>query len=129
MSDKNRVKEKQTLFFCLQAVCCADGIHCCPQGTQCRDGACFNVIPVLRKTVARAVGAGGGVHEVICPGGKESCPSGDTCCKLEFEQWGCCPIARVSVAPGGRVVIISECIFYLKIYKKNYFKIYFNFFF
>ena len=31
------------------------------------------------------------MKNVECPDGQSECPSGNTCCKLANEEWGCCP--------------------------------------
>ncbi|XP_021350444.1 multiple epidermal growth factor-like domains protein 6 isoform X3 [Mizuhopecten yessoensis] len=77
-----------------QAVCCADMKHCCPEGTQCATGAgkCIrgNGLSVdwLEKTESRPVAT---LSDVICPGGKSECPSGNTCCLVGDNKYGCCP--------------------------------------
>jgi len=35
----------------------------------------------------------------ICPGGRQSCPAGDTCCPRAYGQWACCPLLAVSSSP------------------------------
>jgi hypothetical protein len=35
----------------------------------------------------------------ICPGGRQTCPAGNTCCPGPFGQWLCCPILAVSSSP------------------------------
>jgi len=34
-------------------------------------------------------------REVDCPGGKQTCPDDNTCCKLSTESYGCCPLPDV----------------------------------
>uniref|UniRef100_A0A8C7TFR4 Granulins domain-containing protein n=1 Tax=Oncorhynchus mykiss TaxID=8022 RepID=A0A8C7TFR4_ONCMY len=78
------------------AVCCADGDHCCPSGYSCDDQktCCTKglTIPWYRKEKALTVGAM--LKDVKCDN-KSSCASGTTCCKLPTEEWGCCPLVKV----------------------------------
>ena len=80
---------------CLQAVCCSDGTHCCPNGDTCdiSSGKCnhgdtqidwFEKQPVLKIKE----------QGVQCDSTHE-CPDGNTCCKLSSGQWGCCPLPNV----------------------------------
>ena len=72
-----------------KAVCCADKVHCCPNGYICDRGTCHNddvEVPMVTKIAARPV------NNVVCPGGRSQCPDGNTCCKLSSGQWGCCPL-------------------------------------
>ena len=82
-----------TLFT--QAQCCQDHIHCCPSGYSCdvAAGTCQkgnSVIPWSEKFVAKSL-----VQDVVCPGGKASCPDGSTCCQHSGGSYGCCPIPKV----------------------------------
>ncbi|OWF51884.1 Granulin [Mizuhopecten yessoensis] len=77
-----------------QAVCCADMKHCCPEGKQCDTGAgtCTGgnglSMEWLEKTESRPVAV---LSDVICPDGKSECPSGNTCCLVGEDKYGCCP--------------------------------------
>ena len=82
------------MILILQAVCCSDGVHCCPDGTTCdvSSGKCNRgdlQVDWFVKNPAIEVGG------VKCDSAHE-CPSGNTCCKLNSGQWGCCPIPEVS---------------------------------
>jgi hypothetical protein len=86
------------------AVCCADGVHCCPAGTSCNvDRATCDTIPANNATVRPAVrkqqrsspnqdpvqlfqGAG-----VTCPD-RSQCPlAGAACCRMSGSgRFGCC---------------------------------------
>ena len=80
----------------LQAVCCDDHVHCCPQGTTCdvSHGKCNRgdmQMTWFMKTPAKQV------EMVKCPDGHSECPDGNTCCKLSSGQYGCCPLPKVSM--------------------------------
>jgi hypothetical protein len=73
-----------------KAVCCSDGLHCCPDGYTCDGSICLKqdqTIPFMMKAhvVAKA-------KNVVCPGGKSQCPEDNTCCKLVSGDYGCCPL-------------------------------------
>ena len=81
-----------SLFF--QAVCCSDGVHCCPNGYTCdvAHGSCKKgdaQVNWFEKTPAKQL------ENVICPDGSSECPDGNTCCKLSSGQYGCCPLPKV----------------------------------
>ncbi|KAL8558870.1 hypothetical protein ACOMHN_054301 [Nucella lapillus] len=75
------------------AVCCADGIHCCPKDTKCDAAhkACRKGDDLVPWEVKRP--AGYRVESVVCPGGKMQCPDGNTCCKMSTGAYGCCPMS------------------------------------
>ena len=35
--------------------------------------------------------------DVVCPGGKDTCPDQTTCCRLKSGDYGCCPYPHVSI--------------------------------
>ncbi|XP_022079849.1 granulins-like isoform X7 [Acanthaster planci] len=75
------------------AVCCSDHIHCCPSGYTCNvaNGTCNRgdlLMPLATKNVAQPVEA----VNVVCPGGRYECRSGETCCKQGGGKYGCCPL-------------------------------------
>ncbi|KFM68753.1 Granulin, partial [Stegodyphus mimosarum] len=88
------------------AVCCSDGLHCCPANTVCNldKGQCDNKTnnflsllskkekqrPML-KAKAADVQQADKVEIIYCPGGLYYCPDGNTCCLLPSGQYGCCP--------------------------------------
>ena len=82
------------IMFFLQAVCCTDGKHCCPEGTTCdvSQGKCnrgdLTVLDWYEKVPAI-------VKNVVCPDGQSECKTGQTCCKLSTGNYGCCPIPKV----------------------------------
>ena len=74
------------------AVCCNDDKHCCPSGTTCdvSGGTCSNgisTVPMLKKQPALTRLTS---PNVVCPDGGE-CSSGQTCCQVGANQYGCCP--------------------------------------
>ncbi|KAK0150480.1 Granulin [Merluccius polli] len=82
-----------------QAVCCADGEHCCPSGYTCdaRTASCskphaagLQRMPWFSKHSAMQQGA---LEDVKCDNAS-SCASGTTCCKLATGEWGCCPLVK-----------------------------------
>ncbi|XP_067859287.1 progranulin-like [Heptranchias perlo] len=84
------------------AVCCKDGIHCCPHGTKCdiQRSMCKMdsvSIPWLIKNPA-LIGSdtlqnslSSDVSVVHCDD-THVCKAGSTCCKMYHKEWGCCPI-------------------------------------
>jgi hypothetical protein len=82
----------------LQAVCCTDGKHCCPEGTTCdvSSGKCnrgdLAVVDWVEKVPAI-------ITDVVCPDGQSKCQTGQTCCKLATGDYGCCPIPKVRLMP------------------------------
>lgn len=78
-----------------QAVCCADHIHCCPNGYICdvQAGVCHKgsiSIPLVTKmpTIVK-----GEASDVQCDG-TVKCESGMTCCRNTSGQWDCCPLPQ-----------------------------------
>ncbi|XP_071323496.1 granulin a [Trachinotus anak] len=78
-----------------EAVCCADGSHCCPthylcneQQTSCVKGEV--VIPWYTKLPA-ITSVQTDPSFVQCDG-LNQCPEHTTCCQLFTGQWGCCPL-------------------------------------
>ena len=81
------------------AVCCSDGVHCCPMGSICSaaTGKCIKenvAVPILKKqpvlhspqTMIKMP------QNVVCPDQKSECSSNSTCCMLKSGQYGCCPV-------------------------------------
>eukprot|EP00794_Sanderia_malayensis_P003771 gene3771-4293_t len=85
-----------------EAVCCSDGVHCCPHGTTCdvSSGHCIKgdkFSAMLKKMTAKQVS-----ENKVCPDGKSSCPSGSTCCKLASGGYGCCPYSEAVCCSDGK---------------------------
>lgn len=81
----------------VQAVCCDDGVHCCPMGYQCdtKKEVCVQAlrqVPWMEKVPAQPSGSSAHVaqRDVPCDN-VTSCPSDNTCCRLRSGEWGCCP--------------------------------------
>lgn len=83
----------------LQAVCCADHEHCCPQGYSCNmqtqtcekksQGSPASV-PLSRVVVQSEP------RDVPCdPAGEFHCSERDTCCRVADSEWACCPSPKV----------------------------------
>jgi len=36
-------------------------------------------------------------NDMDCPGGEQSCPDENTCCKLPSGTYGCCPLPEVGI--------------------------------
>ena len=81
----------------LQAVCCNDKIHCCPENYKCGGDSCqkednsADVVPWKSKIAATVREV---TNDVVCPDKKTKCQSGQTCCALG-SGYGCCPMKKV----------------------------------
>lgn len=69
-------------------VCCKDHGTCCPLTYKCLPGgwcqpkvAGDSLEPVKQIPV-----------NTICPGSRQTCPAGATCCPRAYGQWACCPL-------------------------------------
>ncbi|XP_041029341.1 granulin b isoform X2 [Carcharodon carcharias] len=77
-----------------QAVCCADHIHCCPNGYTCdvQQGLCEkqgSSIPMILKLTASVERNEGRMCDDAT-----TCSSGTTCCRNNSGGWSCCPFAQ-----------------------------------
>lgn len=84
------------------AVCCADGDHCCPGGYKCDESetTCVKggvVIPWYTKLPA-TISVQADPDAVQCDG-QNQCPEGTTCCRLATGEWGCCPLQNAVCCP------------------------------
>jgi len=73
----------------LNAVCCDDGEHCCPEGFRCGTDKCVSsdsVHPLLEIPAAQPR-----VRSILCPNSVDVCSDGSTCCELAGGNYGCCP--------------------------------------
>ncbi|EFX89024.1 hypothetical protein DAPPUDRAFT_304705 [Daphnia pulex] len=86
----------------LNAVCCEDHIHCCPQGSSCDVGRCKkdkkdnnNLIDMYGYpifTIDDMMNSLERISRSVCPGDEFQCPLQTTCCKLSGGKlYGCCP--------------------------------------
>ncbi|CAG5897261.1 unnamed protein product [Menidia menidia] len=87
-----------------EAVCCADGDHCCPNDYKCTESqtSCVRggvVIPWYTKIEASSsVQADPDPGSVRCDGGNR-CPEHTSCCRLSTGRWGCCPLQNAVCCP------------------------------
>lgn len=87
-----------TVSLPLQAVCCKDHRHCCPNGRKCNmaEKTCdddTSSVPMVRKIPA-IPRLDVSVGNVTCDS-TTSCPDGTTCCKTTTGRCGCCPFPEV----------------------------------
>uniref|UniRef100_A0A8C7CLP7 Granulin a n=1 Tax=Oncorhynchus kisutch TaxID=8019 RepID=A0A8C7CLP7_ONCKI len=82
-----------------QAVCCADGEHCCPKDyicdmskTSCSKGGV--VIPWYNKLAAEPDDSALTAPLSVKCDTQNRCPEGSSCCQLSTGQWGCCPLRK-----------------------------------
>lgn len=97
MGSDGTVSSSRTLLSALQAVCCADHVHCCPQGYTCDPswGICqesSHVLPWAPKQSALTTQS----HGIRC-NATVSCEEGQTCCKGVSGDWRCCQLPNVSM--------------------------------
>ena len=99
-----------------QAVCCADLVHCCPNGYTCDltagtcDRAGLSSLPWSTKLPAKQIGSlpagkpvesepGKAMEEGRVCSGEAWCKGGGACCEASSGARGCCTLDNVS---GGR---------------------------
>ncbi|GFN89781.1 granulin epithelin variant 1, partial [Plakobranchus ocellatus] len=75
------------------AVCCSDGVHCCPAGYTCDVGAgtCYSGSDRLTWLTKMSSKSSPVKTDVTCVDQSE-CPSGSTCCKNQQGGYSCCPL-------------------------------------
>ncbi|PWA17719.1 hypothetical protein CCH79_00008062 [Gambusia affinis] len=81
--------------FFYQAVCCADGSHCCPENYKCNEDKTTCVrgeveIPWYTKLPA-VTSVQVDPNNIQCDDDHQ-CPEHTSCCKLFTGEWGCCPL-------------------------------------
>lgn len=96
-----------------QAVCCPDGVHCCPGGYICLSDTCQqgqDSIPWAKKMLALKEEA-----TVKCDD-TATCPGSTTCCRLASGDWGCCPYEKavccsdkIHCCPSGSTCLGGSC--------------------
>ncbi|KAK7469520.1 hypothetical protein BaRGS_00036466 [Batillaria attramentaria] len=90
-----------------KAVCCSDGVHCCPNGYTCdvSTGRCQKgediVAWVAKQPAQERSLMVERAESVVCPDGRSECPDGNTCCKLSTGQYGCCPFPKAVCCSDG----------------------------
>uniref|UniRef100_A0A2C9K1T6 Granulins domain-containing protein n=1 Tax=Biomphalaria glabrata TaxID=6526 RepID=A0A2C9K1T6_BIOGL len=91
----------------VQATCCADHVHCCPNGYKCdlSAGTCVKGLDVVAWSVKQPAEKPKKIQKltesVVCPGGQAQCPGGATCCKLQSGDYGCCPYVNAVCCSDG----------------------------
>ena len=89
----------------MQAVCCPDMEHCCPQGYTCDivSKSCHKLVMLQLETVPltpvylpeyQQLPPPVKQNDVKCDG-QFSCKDDETCCKTSATSWGCCPSPNV----------------------------------
>ncbi|XP_042910902.1 progranulin-like isoform X1 [Parasteatoda tepidariorum] len=83
------------------ATCCADKLHCCPEGmtcdatsTHCSRG--FYNVTSVRNVPAMSVKS----ELIICPDHSQ-CQDSMTCCQLKNNKYGCCQYPNATCCPDG----------------------------
>ena len=69
----------------VDATCCSDMKHCCPQHYTCEASKCVSALGTVLHPLVEIAGQPQ-KENIICPDGKHECPTGNTCCLV-----GCCP--------------------------------------
>ncbi|KAH9503247.1 hypothetical protein Btru_068554 [Bulinus truncatus] len=93
----------------VQATCCSDHVHCCPNGYTCdlSAGTCVKGNDILAwsaKQPAELPKKQSELNvdsEIVCPGGEAQCSDGTTCCKLSSGNYGCCPYSKAVCCSDG----------------------------
>jgi progranulin len=110
------------------AVCCSDGLHCCPADTTCNTASMMcesNGInmAISWRLLEKTVGVGflfAAKNDVTCPDQTSKCPAGSTCCQTQAGFYGCCPFKeaiccedKLHCCPSGSKCDVehSTCIF------------------
>ncbi|VDP74698.1 unnamed protein product [Echinostoma caproni] len=77
----------------LNAVCCSDGTHCCPEGYLCSsvDSSCIR--EPTNEPVKEPVNVPG-PQDNVCPDKRSFCIDHQTCCLLIDGDFGCCPLTN-----------------------------------
>ncbi|XP_015269644.1 PREDICTED: granulins-like, partial [Gekko japonicus] len=89
-------KSKAGTWSCCQlpnAVCCADHVHCCPQGYTCdvASGSCHESLRALPWGPKLPAADPLQNRDVRCDD-TTSCAEGQTCCKSKAGTWSCCQL-------------------------------------
>lgn len=91
----------------LQAVCCEDHQHCCPQGYTCnmKTGTCdkkdknvlTHTLHQIKVVQPQSQFSEDDVGVPCDSTGDLQCSKSETCCKTSPSGWACCPSPQVSV--------------------------------
>jgi len=75
------------------AECCADGLHCCPNGTKCNDkeGTCDQLKSYDKQSKLKIMSQMDVTSDELCPDKNQTCLESETCCKEKSGSYGCCP--------------------------------------
>ncbi len=74
------------------AECCPDKTHCCRKDYVCGENTCtkgFEGHPLVQLVIRPKTPPP--LRNIVCPDGKQECPTGDTCCSIGGPAYGCCP--------------------------------------
>ena len=102
-----------SFLFWIQATCCADHIHCCPEGYKCNVATAQCSKESSSLTVPLTLHSRSHAHlpaersDITCPDHKTQCPDGMTCCKMQSGVFGCCPLKNVRMADLSRAIVMS----------------------
>ncbi len=92
----------------LQAVCCEDHEHCCPQGYTCdlEFGTCVKASGLhgVPLTLLQTHTDTRSEEEVLCDASTR-CSKTQSCCRLSDSTWACCPYKEVTKAGLPRIDI------------------------
>jgi len=75
------------------AVCCDNGVYCCPAGMSCnlKDGTCVHHLTATPNTTSDYSSGTENYGEHTCPDRKHKCSDDSTCCLISPSLYGCCP--------------------------------------
>ena len=85
-----------TCHYHLQAVCCSDNEHCCPNGYTCDDSGTCRFGDVTFPSATKILNLHSKVSDIECPDWS-TCPDGMTCCPMGGGTYGCCPFPQVNI--------------------------------
>lgn len=101
--DDNTCCPKESGYGCcpkLNAVCCDDKIHCCPDGYTCHPPYCSPTTKKMLTIVpAKSSDTIQSSKNVVCPDQQSECPDTNTCCRLSDNLYGCCPQSNAVCCP------------------------------
>lgn len=108
--------------MCLQAVCCPDKEHCCPQGYTCDilSRSCQKLIMMQLERVPLTPvyllepqpQLSPTKHKDITCDEQTNCGHDETCCRTSATSWGCCPSSNVwftETSPASFLLLYVNC--------------------